>query len=586
MLWRLPVQRQHRLIYQHLLPEDVWQKGGADAARSSNGDLMPRPGLTVVPGCSGDCFAVSEMERIMKEGMSFPAISVAMCADLTKTDGGDGPDFLQIAEPTTNRVADMFPNPHFLPVRLRRFAPPPFADTAHGGGILGGQPYDPAYDPSDTEVKQSPVGASRALQQCYGTTKTLVDFNGADQAGLGACPYGLDKNACGTSFLHKDHFLDDPVGSVGTLDDAAPSNLGAPIFNGWPKWTSTTHQQAYYTWLKRAYKGGLRLTTMLAVTNTALCLGNKRLKDTDATTQDPGTICGDSMKQIDVQIKAARDFAQWVADHDGGWFTIVEDPVKARQTIAEGKLAVVLGIEVDHLFNCKFPMDSDQVTLFQTGVFPEQTTWDGIIDHATFSKTDLTPECNPTAIQAALDHYYAEGVRHVFPVHNFDNAYGGAAAWLNNIDFGQRASAAHWWHTENCPDEYGRKVTVASVPNILSWWSRLLKYFVGQEMAVIDDHVRNQQTTSCNQFGLLPLGKVLIEGMMDRGMIIDVDHMSNKAINDTLVMAKTRAKPYPLVASHVLAYDSVRNVKAPRAHAHQGAARGHQGRRGHDCRHA
>ena len=35
-----------------------------------------------------------------------------------------------------------------------------------------------------------------------------------------------------------------------------------------------------------------------------------------------------------------------------GWYRIVYSPQEARTVIAAGKLAVVLGIEVDYLFNC------------------------------------------------------------------------------------------------------------------------------------------------------------------------------------------------------------------------------------------
>ena len=36
-----------------------------------------------------------------------------------------------------------------------------------------------------------------------------------------------------------------------------------------------------------------------------------------------------------------------------GWFRIVTTPQQARDAVRAGKLAVVLGIEVDNLFNCK-----------------------------------------------------------------------------------------------------------------------------------------------------------------------------------------------------------------------------------------
>ena len=84
--------------------------------------------------------------------------------------------------------------------------------------------------------------------------------------------------------------------------DTAGSNFGAPIFNGWPQWTSTTHQQAYFVWLKRAFEGGMRLTTMLAVTNAGMCAGNNRLQDTN---------CADSMKEIDEQMYDENGLPRW-----------------------------------------------------------------------------------------------------------------------------------------------------------------------------------------------------------------------------------------------------------------------------------
>jgi hypothetical protein len=35
-----------------------------------------------------------------------------------------------------------------------------------------------------------------------------------------------------------------------------------------------------------------------------------------------------------------------------GWFRVVETPKQARAVILEGKMAVVLGIEISNLFDC------------------------------------------------------------------------------------------------------------------------------------------------------------------------------------------------------------------------------------------
>src|SRR4030095_12636902 len=149
---------------------------------------------------------------------------------------------------------------------------------------------------------------------------------------------------------------DDAVG-VGTHEGppeclgvlcGAGSDFGSPLFNGWPTFRSTIHQQVYYKWLERAWRGGLRLMGQLAVTNEALCTGSKHLRGTD---------CTNEMAPVDAQIQATYDFQTYVDSISGGagmgWFRIVKTPAEARQVISDGKMAVVLGIEVANLFNCK-----------------------------------------------------------------------------------------------------------------------------------------------------------------------------------------------------------------------------------------
>jgi microsomal dipeptidase-like Zn-dependent dipeptidase len=58
---------------------------------------------------------------------------------------------------------------------------------------------------------------------------------------------------------------------------------------------------------------------------------------------------------------------------------------------------------------------------------------------------------------------------------------------------------------------------------------------------------------SCNALGLSQLGGTLVDQMIQRGMIIDVDHMSNKALDQTLSIAE--AAQAPVVASHVQFFD-------------------------------
>ena len=63
----------------------------------------------------------------------------------------------------------------------------------------------------------------------------------------------------------------------------------------------------------------------------------------------------------------------------------------------------------------------------------------------------------------------------------------------------------------------------------------------------------NGDLTSCNIRGVSSLGTYLLNELMDKGMMIDIDHMSIKSLDDTLDLAEQRS--YPLVASHVLFFD-------------------------------
>lgn len=467
------------------------ERGCCGSERASPCDA----GLTNISGCTGDCFCTG-------------GTSSSTCVQLD----GDG-KLKAIAQPGTGRSIEPA-EPRSC--ALRGYADihlHMFSDTAHGGGVIGGAAWDAVNDDVNT-----------ALRPDYGTHRDLVKNTG-EELPVASCPSYI--RDCGEKLFHGDHVLlfDDPVG-MGTGDVAA-STLGAPNFNGWPTWHTTTHQQVYYKWLERAYQGGLRLTSMLAVTNEALCLGNKHTR---------GVNCADSMTAIDQQLNEAIAFEAFIDDQNGGpgqgWFRIVRTPAQARQAIAAGKLAVVLGIEVDNLFNCHWS-----------------------------NRDDTTGDCSAAGIVERVGHYYDLGVRHVFPVHNFNNAYGGPATWQDAIDVGNRASEGHWWSPSSptnsaygireCYDDgYRFKLScfmesavqlLGFPPNVLPW----------------DDFVPcfGAARATCNPIGLTGRGRDLVNALMNKGMIIDIDHMSVAAIDDTLALARQRTPEYPLVASHVQFFD-------------------------------
>jgi len=429
-------------------------------------------GLTKVPGCVGDCFCGGPFATGQHAEHSCGRIE-------------------PMAEPTTNStpasLADYRERDDQPACPLLGYADlhvHMMAHLAHGGAVLVGKSFDETG------------GVNEALRQDFGTDLDIINGDGSER-GAPACPDWLPN--CGTKLFHGHHLLIDDVVGQGTKDGTA-SNLGAPLFNGWPTARSTTHQQVYYRWLERAWRGGLRLMSMLAVTNEALCKGSKRLRMVD---------CNDSMAPIDAQLALARDFEAFIDAQSGGpgqgWFRIVTTPAQARQVIAAGNLAVVLGIEVDNLFNCKFG------------------------------------QCTEGFVEAQLDHYYDLGVRHVFPVHNFDNGFGSPATWQDSIHVGNRISEGRWWEAEECaPAGYGFHLdfAMAGLLNLLGFGNFELP-------------APYLQTATCNKLGLSALGATFVGMLMDRGMIIDVDHMSNHSLDQTLELAEARFPKYPVVASHV-----------------------------------
>ncbi|HEX8896385.1 MAG TPA: membrane dipeptidase [Terriglobales bacterium] len=387
-----------------------------------------------------------------------------------------------------------------------------FANLAHGGAILAGEAWDPR-------------GVNVALGEDYGARLPLVDRNGnpkppVDGSGLPRCPdFLLNAGLCkGQVLFHGDHTLFDTATGGGTNDGAA-SNLGVPLFNGWPLWSSTIHQQVYYKWLERAWLGGLRLMVMDAVSNEALCKGGPRVAGTD---------CSLSMTAIDAQLQATYDFQDWLDNQYGGpgkgWFRIVKSPGEAESAIHQGKLAVVLGIEVDNLFNCHLQNGNGQ-----------PLNGEG-------------PACTAEYVQQELQKYYAFGVRHIFPVHDFDNGYGTTATWQDAINVGNFVAEGDFWNAVNCTDPgYGFSLN----PIVES----LIHFFgFGDATAPVYPSMPNG---SChNHPGLFGLGGFLIHQAMNMGMIIDVDHMSINAFNDTIELANRQSPVYAgIAATHVQFFD-------------------------------
>src|SRR5262249_13673380 len=93
---------------------------------------------------------------------------------------------------------------------------------------------------------------------------------------------------------------------------------------------------------------------------------------------------------------------QLAARHER-WMQVVFSPAEARSAIAQGKLAVVLGIEVDTL----------------AGAEPALA--------ARFFRRPETAEndCTDAQVRSVVQQWFERGVRMITPIHLTDNAYGG-----------------------------------------------------------------------------------------------------------------------------------------------------------------
>ena len=147
--------------------------------------------------------------------------------------------------------------------------------------------------------------------------------------------------------------IDGPQGSAAPFQNfvdygkpaAKQDTRGWPTFHDWPARDQLTKEGTYYKAVERAWKAGLRVMVTQLVDNEALC-------QLMSTKHNP---CND-MNSVHIQARDMYELQDYIDAQSGGpgkgWFRIVFDPFEARRVINDGKLAVVLGIEVSRLFGC------------------------------------------------------------------------------------------------------------------------------------------------------------------------------------------------------------------------------------------
>ncbi|MEM6291045.1 MAG: hypothetical protein AAGA54_07260 [Myxococcota bacterium] len=376
-----------------------------------------------------------------------------------------------------------------------------------GGGIFHGGAFHP-------------LGVEHALPDCsiYHGENGRKDFFGYafDSAGADGADLGEIIPALLAGELDFDNHITD----------------GYPDFTDWPNAPSrSTHQTQYYKWLERAYMAGLRLVVQHATTNSVICHLTAG-QGIQATRYD----CED-MTAVDRIIDETYAMERYIDAQAGGpgegWFRIVQTPAEAREVIAGGKMAVVLGIETSNLFEC------------------------------TSVPRDGFPTCDEDYVKAQLDMYYERGIRVLFPVHKYDNQFSAGDGDRSFIEVGNLANSGHWsnFTTENCPDidvvfdegpvTFGglnmpRDEFISEPPNDMSNFpnapiAALLPFLGDFDSPPLEgDH--------CQNHGLTPLGETLLLEMMKRGMIVEVDHFSRRSYERAFELLGEN--DYPAAGTH------------------------------------
>lgn len=344
-------------------------------------------------------------------------------------------------------------------------------------------------------------------------------------------------------------------------------------FRRWPVFSTTTHQQMWYEWIKRAYDGGLR-------TMVALCVNNGLL---GSASQGPGW--SDDLHVGDQQIKSLKEFVSRHSD----FMEIAYDPIELRDIIRRNKLAVIIGSELDDIGN--FAKDN--------------------------SINDLNPgPADYQKVRSEIDRLYGLGMRYIFPVHLMNNKLGGtpvasvmlnmASRYLNGtsiqVEPAEKDDRIRYWFPENfdlsqviedhktelilggalgpvliplipvilnavavTPSGSGAAVGAALAPLALLAGVGALPgalNAIPPNVWPVQHHYSHYPSKGeapfghRNKRGLTPIGEFAVTEMMRKGMMIDVDHMSQKTLDSVFRIAEANPVGYPLNSGH----NSFRNL--------------------------
>ncbi len=370
----------------------------------------------------------------------------------------------------------------------------------------------------------TPYGEARGFVDAHLHMMAFEFLGGMARCGRPWHPYGISYALVDCwDHLPGGHGAILEAGVSGADPVTGHDTVGWPTFGYWPKHGSLTHEQVYYRWLERSWRGGLRMFTNLLVDNSVLCELYPLKKNS----------CNE-MDGVRLQAQRLRELERYIDAQSGGpgegWFRIVTDPFQARRVINAGKLAVIMGIEVSTPFDC-------------------------------FELMEM-PRCSETDIEAQLDDVYAMGVRQMELTNKFDNALTGVTGdggtfglLVNNAN---RQKTGHNWKMQTCEEpanlpEHDHRHDKTQM-NIADESDGAIgrDAIFGAVLAQVGPTGASQlypASPHCNTIGLTDLGHFALNGLMKRGMLFDPDHMSAKGRLESMEHVAA-AKYSGVVSSH------------------------------------
>jgi len=357
----------------------------------------------------------------------------------------------------------------------------PVANVGFGGKLVYGGASVGALLPTDPDCQSRVMATSEAHAL------------GHDRAVHG----GWDPfhNGCGDTI--REQIIHEIQNSLHGADSPSDA-LGFPTFQHWPVWNDLTHQKMWVEWVRRSFTGGLHVMVALAV-------NNKTLGD---LVSGPGDLPTDDKASTDLQIDEIK---RLVTGSD--FMEIALSAADVERIVSIPKLAVVIGVEVDHIGN------------LQTGPNPGAPSI--------------------STLKAEINRLYNAGVRYIFPIHLLDNAFGGTAAYEDLFNVSNfRESGAPWQLTCAAPGD-GIAYTYKQ-PGALEFAVSLVKLGA----AFIPGAGPSCATGQRNSSALTRVGPEGIREMMRLGMLIDIDHMSQNSVDQALAVAEAVPGGYPLNSGH------------------------------------